>query len=225
MKAEKVKARVGVEAPNDDAPKPALLKLVQPSGNPTLEHKRKLCGAPTAVGKPCRQTILPCARHTPGLQRQPKSTAPMELIVQGMLQGKSVAKSASDANYSKNARQGISYRIIKSLYTKEQIQECLRAIHLDCREVIGTLVSHMRVDLADFLPESEILRRAREKGISHLIKKLKTRTRLVPQKKGKAIQEQVIDIEVYSSLEAIKELCKIFGLRNLPPPQQSMKRP
>jgi hypothetical protein len=46
---------------------------------------------------------------------------------------------------------------------------------LNTNEIIGTLVQQMRFDLADLFPESDFLQRAKELGVSHLIKKVKVR--------------------------------------------------
>ncbi len=41
--------------------------------------------------------------------------------------------------------------------------------------IIGVLISHMRGDIADFFPEDDLLQQAKNRGISHLIKKVKRR--------------------------------------------------
>lgn len=157
-------------------------------------------------------------------------------MVRGILNGKSAAQAARDAGYSEKSAKGTIYRLIKSPETEAKINEGLKRLRLNDKkimprfelssfntdEIIGTLVGQMRGDLAFVLPESPILRRASRLGVSQSIKKLKTKTRLIPQKDGMLIQEEVIYVELHSSLRAAVELCKIFGLKNLPPPKLSV---
>jgi nucleotide-binding universal stress UspA family protein len=90
-------------------------------------------------------------------------------------------------------------------------------IHTD--EVIGTLASQMRGDIADVLPDNEIIKRARERGVSHLIKKL-TVKRYYP-KNGDTVETTTV--EMYSSQEAARTLCAVFGgnRENAPAPVSS----
>ena len=211
----------------------APLKVV-PASSQTLHAKGTICGAQTKTGTICHQTILPCARHTAGPQRKPKKwSARRQLMVRGILHGKSAAQAARDAGYSEKSAKGTIYRLIKSPETKRKINEDLKrarlndkkvekgfeSISLNTDEFIGTLVGQMRGDLAFVLPESPLLRRASKLGVSQSIKRLKTKTRLIPQPDGLVIQEEIVDIELYSSQRAAIELCKIFGLKNLPSPK------
>ena len=56
---------------------------------------------------------------------------------------------------------------------RERFRQIAKAAALDTNEIIGTLVQQMR--LADLFPESNFLQRAKQLGISHLIKKVKIR--------------------------------------------------
>lgn len=96
---------------------------------------------------------------------------------------------------------------------------------MDVDEITGTLVQHMRFDLADVLPENEILQRAKRLGISHLIKKVKTRQVVCGfDEEGSPIIGWEHEIEGYSAQEAAKQLTKVFGLKNLPDPKAKAER-
>lgn len=71
-------------------------------------------------------------------------------------------------------------------------------------EVIGTLVSQMRADIADIFPDNPVLRKASAAGVSHLIKKLKVTTR----KNG----DEHIEIELVDSNKAAVQLSKLMAL-------------
>ena len=52
-------------------------------------------------------------------------------------------------------------------------QEILAAAaNVTAAEVIGTLASQLRADIADILPENEIVKKARARGVSHLIQQI-----------------------------------------------------
>jgi len=153
-------------------------------------------------------------------------------MIRGILQGKTAAQAARDAGYSEKSAKGTIYRLLKSTEIKEksyegfksirprkEIEESSKSVSLNTDEIIGTLVTQMRGDLAFILPESPFLKRASERGVSHLIKRLKIKNTVIPREDGILIQEEIIGIEVYSSLQAATLLCKIFGLKNLPPPK------
>jgi hypothetical protein len=80
-------------------------------------------------------------------------------------------------------------------------------IHTD--EVIGTLASHMRADIALIVPDNPIVQRAREAGVSHWIKRL-TIKEYWDKSKGAVVQET--SVELHSSQAAAKQLCAVMGL-------------
>jgi hypothetical protein len=91
---------------------------------------------------------------------------------------------ARDAGYSEKTAKGTIYRLIKSSGIQNNAQPVVKPIEISREEIIGTLIGQMRGDLAWVLPQSPITKRASELGISHLVKKLKTKTRSIPQENG-----------------------------------------
>ena len=72
--------------------------------------------------------------------------------------------------------------------------------------------------------ENPVLARAKEKGVSHLVRKLKQRETFILQKKGKAIRLVDTEIEVVDPQKSVGQLMKAFGLEQLPAPNKKAER-
>jgi len=92
---------------------------------------------------------------------------------------------------------------MKSHYVQERIQAHLEAANLNTDEIIGTMVSQMRGDLADVLPENPILKAAKKRGIS-TSRRVKTKQRLIKQPNGKLKRVVDTEVELYSAQAAVK---------------------
>lgn len=77
-------------------------------------------------------------------------------------------------------------------------------------EVIGILASQMRADIADVLPDEPIVLAARERGVSHLIRKIKVRTITRPS----GDEERTVELELVDAGKAATTLAKLMGLEN-----------
>lgn len=90
-----------------------------------------------------------------------------------------------------------------------QRQEILSNVaNITQAEVVGLLISFARADLADILPDEPIVEAARKAGVSHVIKKL--RSKKVTKRNGEV--EETIEIEVHDPAKALVQLCKLLGL-------------
>lgn len=146
---------------------------------PCLAVQTKLCDSrKTKTGLPCKNRV-PCSRHSLKAVSQRKlgklDSDQRDRLVKGVLAGKDVRRAALDAGYSKTTAQGRIYQIIKTRDMRERFRRIANATTLDTNEIIGTLVQHMRFDLADVLPDVPLLQRAKQLGISHSSKKIKVR--------------------------------------------------
>lgn len=147
------------------------------------------------------------------MAKKRKLTVRQEKFVEGVLKHGNGARAAREAGYSpKRARVTAHELTVTNRNIQERIKARQAEAQVQTNEVVGTLASQMRADLADILPDDEILRGARERGVSHLIKKLKVRRRLIPVKDGEPIEEVTHELEVYSAQEAAKQLCMTLGL-------------
>lgn len=127
-------------------------------------------------------------------------------------------KAAEDAGYAPGAGAEVeASRLLRNAKVQEKIRERLDAAgFLQDLEIVGTLADHMRADLADIIPGDEWLEAAKASGLSHLVKKLKVRRRLIPVKDGEPVEEITREIEVHDSQSAARTLAKIRGLEKMP---------
>jgi len=75
-------------------------------------------------------------------------------------------------------------------------------------EVIGILASQMRADIADVLPDDPIVIAARQRGVSHLIRKIKVKTITKPD----GDEERTVELELVDAGKAATTLAKLMGL-------------
>ena len=128
-------------------------------------------------------------------------------------------KAAEDAGFAKGASAEVeASRLLRNAKVQEIIRARQAEAQIEKSEIIGTLASHMRGDLTDLLSDGDEIRElAHSRGVSHLIKKLKRKTRYYSNGPGKEPDEEVTyEFELYSAQEAAKQLCSVFGLNKLP---------
>ncbi len=100
-------------------------------------------------------------------------TAKQEKFVENYLSGGNATQAAGDAGYRHPNKRGPE-NVVKS-GIQERIAERMQEARIHTDEVIGTLVSHLRADLGDILPDNPIVKQAKAVGLSHLIRKLVVR--------------------------------------------------
>lgn len=102
-------------------------------------------------------------------------------------------------------------RLLAKANVQAHIQARIAEAEVSTEEIIGTLASHMRGDLTAVLERdgSIDIAAVRERGLGHLIKKLKLKHVGGAGKKGKLVVE---GIEVHDSHAAAKELARIKGM-------------
>lgn len=144
-----------------------------------------------------------------------------EKLIEGVLRGKPPARAARDAGYSKSFAHVDVYRTLAKPSILKRIQERRDEAHVETKEIIGTLTSQMRGDLADLFPDDEFLKKARDRGVSHLIRRYRRRERLIPNGRAKPIREVLTEVELHDSQSAAVQLCRVFGLHDLPKPKSS----
>jgi hypothetical protein len=82
------------------------------------------------------------------------------------------------------------------------------AANVTAAEVIGTLASQMRADIADLLPDEEIVVAARKRGVSHLIQSIKIKK--IHRLNGEV--EVQTELKVVDAGKAAIQLSKLMGL-------------
>jgi phage terminase small subunit len=139
-----------------------------------------------------------------------KPTIRQQRFTEEVLKDGNATRAARAAGYKKPNKQGP--RLLVNVGIQQRIQQRIEDSKVQTNEVIGTLASQMRGDIAEILPANEVLQQAKERGLSHLIKKAKTVERFT--KDGERIVTH--EFEMYSAQEAAKQLCAVFGLNKLP---------
>lgn len=129
-------------------------------------------------------------------------------FVEGYLSnGGNGTQAARDAGYKHPNKRGPE-NVVKS-GIQERINARIAEAGVQAKEVVGTLVSHLRVDIAEIMPDNPVVKRAKEAGVSHWIKRL-TIKEYWDKSKGAVVQET--SVELHSSQAAAKQLCTIMGL-------------
>lgn len=145
-----------------------------------------------------------------GAKPQRKPTLKQQTFTEEVLRDGNATRAARVAGYKHPNKRGPENVVKRGI--QERIKNRIEDAKMQTNEVIGTLASHMRSDIAEILPDNEVLRRAKKAGLSHLIKKMKTTERYT--KDGERVVTH--EFEMYSAQEAAKQLCAVFGLNKLP---------
>jgi hypothetical protein len=106
---------------------------------------------------------------------------------------------------------------ITKYHIKKRIEQRLSEEKVTAAEVVGTLASHLRADVTDLFDDTGVLdlQTIRERGLGHLIKKIK-RTR---RYEGRGEEREPVDeleIEVNNQQSAANQLCKVLGIEKEP---------
>jgi hypothetical protein len=139
-------------------------------------------------------------------------TAKQEKFVEDYISnGGNATQAAGDAGYRHPNKRGPENVVKSGIRERIAARTAEAKIHTD--EVIGTLASHMRADIGEIMPDNPVVKRAKEAGVSHWIKRL-TIKEYWDKSKGAVVQET--SVELHSSQAAAKQLCSIMGLDTAP---------
>jgi hypothetical protein len=147
-------------------------------------------------------------KGTKGHKRaQIKANIRRSKVVDGVIEGKTQEQIARELSMS---RTRVS-RIVGEPDFQDRINARLEeAANLKPAEIVGTLVSQMRADITDLLPDDGgIVTDIRKKKLGHLVKKIKVMRKVDP------LLEQpfeLVELEVHSQQAAATQLSKMKGL-------------
>jgi phage terminase small subunit len=150
-----------------------------------------------------------------------KPTQKQLLTAEGVKQGKSLHRAALDAGYAPSTAKSLPYNSQENTRILELIQqrraELIKRAQIHTDEIVGSLAEIATASMADVVPEDEFLQRARALGTDHLIKKLKVKTRYIPNGRDKDPDREVThEFEMYSRLDALNQLRDTFGMKEEP---------
>ena len=108
-------------------------------------------------------------------------------------------------------------RLLGKVKVKAEIERRLKEKAMAADEVITRLADMARGDLGDFMDIESMsfdisLQKAKELGLTHLIKKVKQRTVTTVDSSGEETETNVQEIELHSSLEALNTIARAHGL-------------
>ena len=124
-------------------------------------------------------------------------------------------EAARRAGYAYPNKQGP--RMLVNVGIQEAIKARIAEKAMSADEVLTRLADMARGDLGDFMDIESMsfdisLQKAKELGLTHLIKKVKQRTVTTADKSGEETETNVQEIELHSSLEALRDLARVHGL-------------
>ncbi len=142
-------------------------------------------------------------------------TGKRELFIEHYISnGYNGKRAAEAAGYAKgHAAETEASRLLRNAEIQERVRARVAEAGVQTNEVIGTLVSQMRADIAEILPDNPIVAAASARGVSHWIKKLIVKE-YYDKRKDAVVKETTI--ELHSSQAAAKQLCTIMGLDTAP---------
>lgn len=121
------------------------------------------------------------------------------------------SKAAREAGYSKKTAYAIGHKLLKEAEIKAEIQRRLTELQASADEVIQRLSDQARSDIGDFMDIGSMgfsldLNKAKELGLTHLIKKVKQRTTTTLHKDGTEEERHWIEVELYDAQAALVHL-------------------
>jgi terminase small subunit-like protein len=146
-------------------------------------------------------------------------TIKQERWINAYLETGNATEAARQAGYGANedGLRVIGCQNLTKLNIKRRIDARLAEEAITATEALNMLASHARADLTDLFDETGIfdLQTIRERGLGHLIKKIK-RTR---RYEGRGEERQPIDeleIEIHNPQTALAQICKMRGWEQMP---------
>jgi len=127
------------------------------------------------------------------------------------------AEAARRAGYSARSAYEIARKLLRKVEVSEAIQQRISEKAMSADEVLLRLGEHARGDMGNFLDIGSMafqvdLNKAKEMGLTHLIKKAKMRTVTTLSKEGVETETHDIEIELYDAQDALVTIGKHHGL-------------
>lgn len=139
-----------------------------------------------------------------------KLTARQEKLKEGLTQGKTPHRAAKDAGYAPSTAKVTVYKMLENTRISEAVEkrkaEALKHAGMTTDAIVGSIAEIATSSLADVNPDDEFLRKAKESGVDHLIKKVKVSY----DKQGHVTSREY---EMYSRLDALDKLLDVRGAR------------
>lgn len=138
-------------------------------------------------------------------------------FIEYYLQCWNASEAARRAGYSDRTAGSQGQRLLKNVEIQARINERIEEIAMSANEVLLRLGSMARADMGDFMDIGPMafhldLDKAKELGLTHLIKKVKQRTTITTNKDGEESENHWIECELYDAQSALVQLGRHYGL-------------
>jgi phage terminase small subunit len=139
------------------------------------------------------------------------------IFIDEYLKDCNATQAAIRAGYSEVGANRTGSRLLSLIDISEEINKRLADKAMAADEVIRRLTEHARGDIGDFLDIGSMsyhinLEKAKELGLTYLIKKVKERTVMTSNKSGEETETHTFEIELYDAQSALALLGKYHGL-------------
>jgi phage terminase small subunit len=126
-------------------------------------------------------------------------------------------QAAIRAGYSEKTAYSIGQRLLKNVEVSEAIKSEIDERYMTSEEVGLRLSDMARGDMGDFLDISGVgfnidLDKAKELGLTKLIKKVKQRTTITSKSGGEEEENHWIEFELYDALAALVQLGRVHSM-------------
>lgn len=126
-------------------------------------------------------------------------------------------QAAIRAGYSRKSAYSIGSELLKKPEIQTAIRKDLDERLMSSDENLKRLAEMARGDMGDFMDISSMafqldLNKAKELGLTHLIKKVRQKTITTVDKNGEEEETNTIEIELYDAQEALNSIGKYHGL-------------
>lgn len=162
------------------------------------------------------------AKRTKDQNGQEEATNKEALYAEARLKGKSKRQAAIAAGFSEESAQEMGKRLSRNVQVRRIVQERISEVKADTNEVLSLLALHLRADVADVAEcideRGQLdLKKARERGVSRLVKKIKCKAiaRRDPAS-GVLEYDYLTEYEFHDSQSAARTLADILGIKQLP---------
>ena len=137
------------------------------------------------------------------------------VFIEEYLQCWNATEAARRADYAHPNKQGP--RLLVNVGISKEIKRRISEKAMSADEVLLRLGDMARGDLGDFMDIESMsfhlsLQKARELGLTHLIKKVKQRTTIRQKKDGDEEEEHWIELELHDAQSALDKLARVRGL-------------
>lgn len=197
----------------------SCLKLIAMRKSAKKTGKKSVKRLPAKVAKKTGAT----KRKAVTTKQKPLTTKQEVFTEKYLGNGFNAAKAAREAGYSGDDAtiRSIASENLTKPNIQARIRERIDGIAATSNEVLNLLGAHLSADVADFEgcfdDEGRLdLKQAKAKGVSRLVKKIKTTTRTISRDDGAQEREVTTHLEFHDSQSAARTLVEILGLKQMP---------